>query len=219
VFGEGGEPVATYFARRLVGGVVTLFLAGLVLYSLMSILPGGIRDHITTIIDCWDCTPSHWEMFRKEEEQRDRVWEADKPWPINYIAWMFNPDDVTTIQTVYENGVFEGMRDVPKGISITLLGLHIRGSGVLTGDFANSTDVYRGEKVTDIFGSGLGEFMLLAMLTLVVSMGVVVVRRRVRPCMDALPYSSRQPVTRRVSYRTSATNELFRVQFGGVYSI
>ncbi len=39
---EGGAVMVAYFARRIVGGVMTLFLAGLVLYSLVLYIPGGV---------------------------------------------------------------------------------------------------------------------------------------------------------------------------------
>ncbi len=174
-----------YFARRIVGGVVTLFLAGLVMYLLLTHLPGGALDPLRHYHHCTTCSSAALAMLNEQKQQSDRAWEADRPWPINFGAWLFDPDEMTEIFFSYTN-VYQ-RQVISKGIDLTLGGLHMAGSGILTGDFGYSVRIDQGRPVLDMFGEGLGEFMLLIALTLPVSMGVGVVQRRRRPLVYWLP--------------------------------
>ncbi len=188
-----------YFARRLMGGAVTLFLAGLLVYSLGMYLPGGI---IAPPISTCRCTLDDRERLLEEQQKIDRLWEVDTPWPVNYIAWLFDPNETT--ETFFDwigtNHDSYERREVNKGVNLMLGNLRLAGSGILTGDFGYSTDVDRGRPVLDMFGEGLGEFMLLLILTLPVSMVVVVVQRLRRPLVSGLPPNC--PMDRSLSDRS-----------------
>jgi hypothetical protein len=205
--------MVAYFARRLVGEVVTLFLAGLLIHTCLWYGPGGrvpFWERITQDASwCHHCS-------REFIQHTIDINNFDRPWPLSYLAWLFDPSESAELVEVYEDGIFVGTTWADRGIVIDLFGLHIHGSGALTGDFDYSTDVARGQNVVDAFGMGVGELLLLMVLTLFVSISVVVVQRRGRPPVKNLPYSPREPVARWAVYRTGVTNELFRVQFGGV---
>lgn len=174
-----------YFARRLVGGAITLFLTGLVIYSLVVDKLWGILYVPPTDI-CFTDDPSKSSMCMEQLAQRTQNLELDKPWPNNYVAWMFDPDETTqTFFTWYDVGYEK--REVAKGINLGIGDFTLRGSGVLTADLGYSTIMERERAVLDMFGKGLGELMLLLMLILPASMAAVLVQRRRRPPAYGLP--------------------------------
>jgi hypothetical protein len=220
--------MVAYFARRLAGGTVTLFLAGLLIYTLVIYVLGGYLTymyeprtrtlHVNCSSGCRD-KEDQATWLAVTHIQETRTFDIDKPWPLSYLAWLFNPDEVSKLQMNDADSPAKlVVTTVPEGIDVGAGSLRLRGSGVLTGDLGVSTDVERGQKVTDLFGRGAGELMLLMVLALPVSMGVVLMQRRGRPSVKDMPYNPGRSMIRRVAYKTSATNELFTVQFGGVYS-
>ncbi|HKP54587.1 MAG TPA: hypothetical protein VJ183_18270 [Chloroflexia bacterium] len=175
-----------YFARRIVGGVVTLFLAGLVIYSLVVYRLGGIIDSPPRF--CHYCTPdpAFIQMGIEENQQLVRELAIDKPWPINYIAWLFDPSETTWAFFTWHGTDYE-RQIVTKGINLTIGDFTLAGSGIVTADFGYSLILQPDRPVLDLFGTGLGEFVLLLMLILPASIGLVGIRRRGRPIVYGLP--------------------------------
>lgn len=64
----------------------------------------------------------------------EEVYKLDKPWPFNYFLWLFDPQ--TTVQKE-KDGTLK-----PKGIDLDLFGVHVKGSGMLTGDVGTSSVIY-----------------------------------------------------------------------------
>jgi hypothetical protein len=160
-----------YFARRIVGGAVTLFLVGLLMHSLVSFAPNKNFRLIK-----WG------QDYRKGQELLrglDLLRDLDKPWPVRYLAWLFDPTDLYTLPLE--------LKEMQAVLDIELGGLRLHGSGVLTGDLGFSTEVEWGGKVSDMFGKGLGEFMLLLPFTLFAAMAFVFVQGRRRPPVPGLP--------------------------------
>jgi ABC-type dipeptide/oligopeptide/nickel transport system permease component len=184
-----------YFARRIVDGVATLFFAGLVIYSLILYFPGGMMSPgPSPYSENWSSSTEAGrmaeEMGQQMTQQWARTWEIDKPWLVNYVAWLFDPTETTETSFTWHGASFEGYYErfvVPKGVKLTLWDLHFGGSGVLTGDLGRSVSIEPDQPVADVFGAGFGEFMLLMPLALFAAMAFVFVQRRRRPPVPGLP--------------------------------
>jgi len=196
--------MAAYFARRLLGGAVTFFLSYFILYTLLIFIPGGLNDRMYMLTHIYDIRAHN--GFIEQELQR---YGLHKPYPLSYLVWWFNPDK-TKLEEVYDQGELVAANEVPSG---HLFGI-INGSGALTGDLGESTDVERGRKVTDVLGPGLGVFIFLAVLSLPFSMTIVLVQRRRRSFWYEFPKHPRRLLPRRLPYRTNVANELYKMQFG-----
>jgi hypothetical protein len=164
--------MVAYFVRRLVGGIFTLFLVSFVLYS--ATMP------VLLDIARWGLGGSGCRSLLCYREWLVRVVKADRPWPLNYLAWMFDPTDYSTQQT-YDP------RTVTPGIDLTIGSIQIKGSGLLTGDFGESWLIERGTPVLDVFGPGLGELLLGMSTAILLLMAVAFGQRLRRPPPYALP--------------------------------
>ena len=66
----------------------------------------------------------------------EAAYKLDKPWPLNFFVWLFDPSDTST----------QGYNDqnqpvvIAKGINVNIFGWHVQGSGILTGDFGLSVN-------------------------------------------------------------------------------
>jgi ABC-type dipeptide/oligopeptide/nickel transport system permease component len=76
-----------YFARRLLGGVVMLFVSLLAIFSWTNYGPSNISEGIrrSCIEDCYHPDGE----FYKEIEA---YFHIDQPWPISYLTWLFDPN-------------------------------------------------------------------------------------------------------------------------------
>jgi ABC-type dipeptide/oligopeptide/nickel transport system permease component len=191
--------VITYFARRLLGGVVTLFFAGLMIHTIVLYAPGGVNDLGRQLLEppieraCCDITKDlpHFGLH--------------KPWPIGYLAWLFDPAETEThhwqhfseynyydIVHIIENYETVWLSDgtfwanVPTKLALTWGQFHIPGSGVLTGDFGRSWYVEYGTPVTELLGPSFPASMLL-LVPLPACMVIVAVQRFRRPPVRGLP--------------------------------
>ncbi len=172
-----------YFVRRIVGGMATLFLAGLVTFTVVIYGPGGPKEYVNYILG----PEFRGHMEGHLPERYMKMFNFDKPWPVSYLAWLFNPDDIT--YTKYEENGDVGV--YAKGIDL----FGIKGNGILTGDLGESINVDHGRSVVDVFGPGLGQFMLLLALLPFTALAFLVVQRRGRPSTNGLPNlpQSRKP--------------------------
>ncbi len=178
-----------YFARRIVGGVVTLFLAGLMIYTFVKYGPQPRVDPVVKYgpqlrvepVCCRECcvVPGEGQLEIIWRSELDKIIDDDQPWPVSYFAWLFNPDDIT--YTKYEENGDVGV--YTKGIDI----FGIKGNGILTGDLGESVNVDQGMPVVDVFGQGLGEFMLLLALLPFTALAFLAVQRRGRSSTNGLP--------------------------------
>jgi hypothetical protein len=174
-----------YFARWIVGGVATFFVVGLMLHTLVMYTPGGGKDKSRDYMSSGDIVSPH-EFVRLYAY----LYNLDKPWPVSYLTYLFDPIEPKTLP-FWQNIMIRGT-DIP------ISNIYRRGNGVLTGDLGYSYDVECCEKVTDVFGQGFGEFMLLVGLTLPLSMAFVAVQRRRRPLAFGPP---NYPKSRNLLYR------------------
>jgi peptide/nickel transport system permease protein len=148
--------MATYIIRRFIQGFIVLVLATFVIYSILVITPGGPQDQVSALrAQQGGNRPPNAAML----ESLLKAYKLDSPYPVNYLRWLFDPLDTTAVDS-NTNEVKQ------KGIDVTLLGLHIKGSGVLTGDFGNSVTIRKGYPVMTLMGEKLGNTLALTMTSL-----------------------------------------------------
>lgn len=113
----------------------------------------------------------------------NRSYGVGHPWPISFFAWLFDPSD--TVE--YDNN----NNPVPKGLDAYLGGLHVTGSGILTGDFGYTHVTARSsfgaghtEAVTSVLSDKWGNTLLLVGLSFLVALvvsiptGIIAATRR-----------------------------------------
>jgi peptide/nickel transport system permease protein len=148
--------MTTYIIRRLLQGIVVLFLATFLIYSIILITPGGPQDQVNNLryaqSSGQEINPRLLELLLKQ-------YGLDKPYPINYLAWLFDPTETTDFDR-------DTAEVVPKGID--LFGV-IKGSGVLTGDFGESASIAQGDSVLGMMGQRIGNTLALTVLATLVS--------------------------------------------------
>lgn len=149
--------MTTYLIRRLIQGFIVLVASSFVIYSLLIITPGGPKDQINEIRS--DPSKHVSKYFIDEMLKR---YKLDQPYPFSYLVWLFDPNETTEIQGL--NTV------VPKGIDVAIGPWHIRGSGVLTGDFGKSVNLAKGVAVMDMIGGRIGFTLALTITSLIISL-------------------------------------------------
>ncbi|HKP51469.1 MAG TPA: ABC transporter permease [Chloroflexia bacterium] len=87
----------------------------------------------------------------------EKRYKLDKPWPLSYLVWLFDPGDTETRGYDLSGNVLT----TTKGIDVNILGLRIRGSGVLTGDFGTSEGFGKGAPISEILDNRWGSTFLL----------------------------------------------------------
>ncbi|HEX8597137.1 MAG TPA: hypothetical protein VF952_01310 [Chloroflexia bacterium] len=167
---------------RAISGALALLLALFAFYTVLLYTPGGPQDMIATH------GPSPGELLAD-------MYELDKPWPVSFLAYMFDPSE--TVETVNIDRYTSVT--VPKGIHVSILGAKIEGSGLATGDFGKSFQLSRGDPVMDVYGPGLDVALALVISLIVTFMYVAMVQRIGRPA----PYITRQPRTSAYTLRRS----------------
>src|SRR5437762_8515554 len=117
--------MTTYLIRRFIQGFIVLVASSFLIYSILIVTPGGPKDQINQILQ----DPSK-HLTKVFVDQMFKRYKLDKPYPLNYLIWLFDPSEIT--ETVGLSTV------VPKGVDVTIGPWNIKGSGVLTGDFGKS---------------------------------------------------------------------------------
>ena len=158
---------------RAIRGALALILALFTLYTVLLYTPGAPQHSIST---------SHGPSLA---ELTVDMYELDKPWPVSFLAYMFDPSE--TVETVNIDRYTSVT--VPKGIHVSILGTRIEGSGLATGDFGKSFQISRGDPVIDMYGPGLDVALALVISLVVTFVYVATVQRIGKPA----PYLSRQP--------------------------
>jgi hypothetical protein len=172
----------TYLIRRHLPAAL---LAPLIAYSLLLYVPGGVVwsvdsfRHIRGVswgmqsppYACSSCPDfmGRWYI---------QTFHLDKPWPLNYAAYVFDPGETTYVDA-YDN-------DVPKGLDANIFGWHLRGSGALTGDFGKSFWIGRYIPVSELFSPDLDK-LFAAIFTFLVSLTLAVSIQQLRRARVYLP--------------------------------
>ena len=157
----------TYIIRRLAQSLAFVFIATLVIYTVLVVLmPAGPAWQYSQYANMKDDPyPENMRMRKREIQNLEEYFEVDKPWPLNYLAWLFDPTETSEVD--------ENFQTVPKGVDIAIGDWRIRGSGILTGDF-NRTGRWsqKGERVTTRIGAAWPSTALLVSMALLISVVV-----------------------------------------------
>lgn len=158
--------MTTYLVRRVFQSFIFIFLAAFAVYTvLVMLMPDGPYyryTHFTTDLPF----P---QVVQGPIELEDR-YELDKPWPLNFLAWLYDPSDTTTTYVNLNSGNIE---ELPTGIDIPIGDFHIRGSGILTGDFGTSASYARTNRpVAQLIGERFGNTFWLLIVALFISLAI-----------------------------------------------
>jgi hypothetical protein len=164
-----------YFARLLIRGVITALLSFMLIHTVVSYTPGGPAQIVQELrVPRYDALPPYRNLI-----DLWTILELELPWPLSSLAWLFDP---TENERLSAEGNY-----ISTGININIAGIPIRGSGVLTGDFAHSLTYKPGVPVMDIIGKGKDQYLLAYLAVLFVAMIIACVQRRGRPKLHELP--------------------------------
>ena len=156
--------MTTYILRRLIQGFVVLFLSTFMIYSILILTPGGPRDQINEM----RISAAQGKAFNPLLiEYYEELYGLDKEYPLNYLVWLFDPEDV--VETTYD--LQGNVYTATKGIN--LFGI-IKGNGVLAGDLGKSVNIDQGRSVADLMGRRIGNTLTLMGLALLVSVMIAV---------------------------------------------
>lgn len=155
-----------HYLRRILGGLLTLWLGSFLFYSVSVHLPDQLlyehRNFQPTVARYY---AQHYELQHQ--------------WPLNYVHWLFDstePDKPYTIpgeQTLVEY--------MPPYFDVQAGPIHLRGSGLLTGDLGLSGMVDGGTPVIDVVGpSSVPLSLALLICANVLLMAVSVAQRKGR---------------------------------------
>jgi peptide/nickel transport system permease protein len=106
--------------------------------------PGRLYDGLKQV----DASSPDYQYVQAGKQQLEETYKLDKPWPLNYLTWLFDPGD--TIATTYtpDNKPIT----TTKGIDLNIFGAHIRGSGMLTLDFGTSASYAYNTPISQYIG-------------------------------------------------------------------
>ena len=150
--------MTTYLIRRSIEGFFVLALASFLIYTILVLAPGGPLDSIKFASGGSGRQP----LTTADVDRLKKLYKLDKPWPINYLVWLFDPSDTTTLNDQDEV--------VAKGVNINVGPIHIQGSGIINGDLGRSIVRERGRPVTDVIGARIGQTLILMSAALILSL-------------------------------------------------
>jgi peptide/nickel transport system permease protein len=162
--------VTTYIIRRFLQSVMFVAVGALAVYTVVVLLmPFGPKFLYDRMIERYRSIDSSFQGTPRSPETDALIaaYKIDKPWPLNFAYWLFDPND--TIQRMPLTG-----REVPRGIDLQVGGLRLRGSGVLTGDLGVSRLIGRDAYVGDLIQANAGNTVLLTGTALVLTFAVAV---------------------------------------------
>ena len=145
--------MTTYIIRRVGQGLVVLVLATILIYYLLTLLPGSPLGALYMQVG-----PN--KISVGEIHRLGRLWgwldahNQPIPWYQRYFTWLFAPDR--------------------PGIDVAVGPWQIRGAGLLTGDWGTSTFFAPGQPVLRVIGTYLPFTLILMGTSLIVSLLVAV---------------------------------------------
>lgn len=144
-----------YIVRRVGQSLGFIFVAWLVVYTgLVLFMPGGPgRNYASIVAGDGVVTP----RFPGEDQYLAFRYKVDKPWPVDFLTWLFDPNDTVEFLSDANGNNYQ----VPKGIDLQIGGLRIRGSGVLTGDLGYTDSLGNDNKISDLLKARWGNTAML----------------------------------------------------------
>jgi peptide/nickel transport system permease protein len=151
--------MTTYVIRRLSQGAVVLFLSTFLIYSILILTPGGPKDQINQL---QKQSTNGKAINVGLIDYYNKLYGLDKPYPLNYFLWLFDPSKTT--ETVYD----AKNTPITRPIGINLFGV-IKGDGVLTLDLGSSVQVDVKKPVSQLLGVRLGNTLALMIAATLIS--------------------------------------------------
>ncbi len=160
--------MVTYIIRRFLQSVAFILFMWMLIYTVLVLLmPAGPKYNYEQMggLDSVGGFRMPGEMTTDELRQ---LYKLDKPWPINFFLWLFDPNDTTKQDPNSIDGVLR------KGIDVDLLGLRLQGSGAITGNFGISERVVGGREVGEAIAERWANTLWLVGVSLLVAVLVAV---------------------------------------------
>jgi peptide/nickel transport system permease protein len=165
--------VTTYIVRRFIQSILFIFAGALLVYTaLVMWMPAGPNWRAERMLEEFrkisaELNPGYTGPISSPElDEIYALYKIDKPWPLSFFAWLFDPED--TVQEGPDGTL------VPKGIDVTVLGVQIKGSGILTGDWGTSRWVNRGSNIREMIGAQAGGTLVLVGVALLLSLVIAI---------------------------------------------
>jgi len=142
--------MAAYIIRRLIQGVVVLFLSTLMIYTILVVTPGGPQDQVNQMkLEAAGGRPFNQGLI----DIYTKLYGLDVPYPLSYLTWLFDPEETSERTYDLQGNVFT----TTKGIDL----FGIKGSGVLTGNLGDSIIIDQGKPVVELMGLRIGNTLIL----------------------------------------------------------
>lgn len=154
--------MTTYIIRRFAQSLVFAFLASLLVFTvLLYVLPSG-PYHVYKSASEFSHAPGNQAFLT----QLTSVYPVDKPWPLSFLAWLYDPNDTVNIDPITN-------QEVPKEPK-SVLGIQVPGDGALLGQLGGSQYVFRTQQVSDLIGSRWGNTASLMGLAFMIALVVAI---------------------------------------------
>lgn len=159
-----------YLVRRLLQSFLFVVLSSFFIYTAVVYMPGqrGPANQYAFFKASDSATNPFFSSKDEAQEVLVEYYRVDRPWPLSYLAWLFDPTKTTEID--------ENNQRVPIGVDISIGEWHLRGSGALTGDFGRESDLFpsngflqRGPTITSEIGRSWQNSALLVGLAVLIS--------------------------------------------------
>ena len=139
--------MTTYLIRRALQGFVVLVLSTMIIYFLLAQMPGSPGSALRG---------SSERITKKMQQDLERAmgWHGSLPWWDQYRLWLFNPDNT---------------RAIDNPIDIQIGDVHIKGSGLLTGNWGRSIVIAKGQPVMEQIQARLPNTLILMITSVLVS--------------------------------------------------
>lgn len=156
--------MAVFIVRRVLQGIVVLFLSTFMIYSLLILTPGGPQDQVNQIK--LEGAGKATKINPKLIDYYTKLYGLDKPYPLNYLIWLFDPSATgTETYDIHGNKIIES-----RGIDL----FGFKGSGILTGDLGKSVSFDLDKPVGSLIGERLGNTLALMGLSTILSILIAV---------------------------------------------
>jgi peptide/nickel transport system permease protein len=163
-----------YLIRRVIQSILFVGLACLLIYTaLVMLMPDGPGYNYGRLkqglaLASQGAVPVNTTVGPRTDPilHLEKRYKLDKPWPLSFFVWLFDPND-TTINSYDLAG---NPVELQKGIDVNIFGLRLRGSGTLTGDFGNSEGFAPNVAISKIFIDRWGNTLLLLLTSLAVAL-------------------------------------------------
>jgi peptide/nickel transport system permease protein len=149
--------MTSYLIRRFFQSIIFILVSALVVYTVLVMFirveptSQSIFEHYQAAVREANANPLSRALIMEQVENYEDAYELDKPWPLSFLAWLFDPADTTKVTKHYNPDIGDFDR-VPTGIDIQIGDLRLRGSGFLTGDLSEMERYARGVPVAQLIG-------------------------------------------------------------------